>query len=444
MKKILYILVAVAFALSLLAGCSGGNPTPEAPEELATEQLLAEKTEQFVARLIDASPEKVARGYFEQSYAPLSGSALFRLKNACVLYSGGAVFAVADINLYPAYTASGKAQIPEERFYKAVDLEVVRSANTGYALLYEPGSRPNEGVVDTFLSLSGEDEAPPPAGAKRGKLKNFIYNFGDGWTGTQAYEVMALDLMEEDAEGRALGYLRVNDRVLEGYPVELPASKLEELEALVETYGLISWEGDHQPDQEITDGSGYYLILQYENARVVSSGYMVYPDGYDEGHQAILAFFGEISAEVDAARAAERKAWQLQNIAGIHSLSFSFGNHLEPESAWEYSITRESDAFFLSVQADGQWVVENREIGAEEERAVLDLFEGHGVFAWDGFEERGDNQEDYIYFNCIFVDTEDRSLHMSVQALGCAPEGYEAFYAEFSEYMAPFLGSSSS
>lgn len=418
------------FILEQAAGMSGQETITtkaEAQEELDGILSKVESTEQFCNQLIRSCPEKIARVYTYNNYDKIN-PLFFTLDKATALYGGGATMAVVSTALYPAYAESGTVELD------GIAAELLASPYAACALLYEKDAPPSKDIMTCFAELrpGGADQA-----ADMGALQDFFYRYGSGFSAEppMEYELMALDMMEADGDGKALLYIREYDQLLDGYPVEVPAATLTELEELLYANGVESWEGEFEPEQMVTDGYGYYMALQYEGRSWYSTGYEAYPEGYQAGHEAIVAFLEGLRAAQDEQIYAERKESQLGDVAGIESVYFYYGATLDPEIAdINYQIQREADGTLALTLTEGETLVKSVPLDDAAVQEILRIFEEHNVYAWDGYNESIIGEEGngrFFILNCLLSDSRENWMNYSAYGFGAAPDGYAAFEEDF-------------
>lgn len=279
MKKCLLIIMAIILLTSTLAACRAPMIKGNVPQ-----------TSDFCKTLAEQYTGKIAEVYSYNQYEPVYGSPFFNLEYTSVLYSDGVVFAVVNTRQYPEYAEEGPATMHDTKKKCDIELMVVQNNFLDYALLYMTGeeeAQPSEELLYTFQELQQPEKTKEEEDL--GKLIDFYYHYGS-WT-WETYELMDLSMVETDSNGKALAYSGVLKDVL-----EVSVTELSELEEIVEKYHLHSWEGEYK-GKDVTDGYGYTLVMRYENGTITSSGYMDYPDGYEEGHQAIVDFFNNVGKE---------------------------------------------------------------------------------------------------------------------------------------------------
>lgn len=420
-----------------LAGAEWLTTESEAQNELLEIESAIKKTDEFCRAFIAACPRKIAQVYAYNNYEKVRGSFWFGLSRAEILYGGGALFAVADVTLYPEYEKGGPAKISDDDA-ASKDIEVLRNENTRYSLLYESGKKPSDEVLEGFVRMDGNETAKRD---ETGALQDFFYSFGSGFSDEPIveYELMALDMVDEEGGG-ALLYIKENDTLLSGYPVEVAAGKLDELSRIIDQYGIWNWYGDYEPDDMVTDGYGYFLAAQYAEDYLYSNGYMEYPDGYQKGHEAIAAFFENMREEQSVLMAQQEKPEMIEGVAGIITLTFAWGNYLEDASWQEYHIELEDEGLELSYGRMEEPIIDGVPLSKTQEQEIIDIYKKHGVFAWNGFEEKDDKSSDFVFLNDIYANSEGRTFNMIVYGVGREPEGFAAFREELATYLNHALG----
>lgn len=410
----------------------------EAEAEAAAVGSIADGAEEFGRQLTLECPQKVARVYSHMNYEAID-PLFFNLSNAAVLYSDGVTFAIVDTRLYPEYAQEGGAAIMTSEDEGDAVTVILSETSPTLALLCLPDELPGLEVLRAFCETVPQAVEQPE---ESGRLKDFYYSYGSGWEPGPIYELMALDLLEEDGEGVALLYISggYSDAVEEGYPVEVPVSKLDELQALLEEHAVEGWAGTWEPDEMVTDGYGYYLAAEYEQGSLRSDGYMAYPPGYDSGHEAIARFFEELRAEVDGQRQEADRQAQLEDIAGVRSVNYTFGTRIGDVPDRTYQLSKADDGtLLLTVTENYEPIIENLALPVTAEAELLDIFDKHGVTGWDGFEAEDGAALEYMYIVCLLEDGQGNWVNMAASGFGAMPDGYGAFHMEFVAWLNGFL-----
>lgn len=94
---------------------------------------------------------------------------------------------------------------------------------------------------------------------------------------------------------------RVNILINEGFPDEKEIvtddkTVFEELQALVDKYGMLDYKNHYQPKMHITDGDSWHLTIKYGSGYknvFSSSGYMAGPSNHREAEKAIVEYFNK-------------------------------------------------------------------------------------------------------------------------------------------------------
>jgi len=425
----------VNFILEQTNDLSGvGKLTTE--DEVTSEQTAINQsvkdTDRFCRAFIAACPRQISQFRSYNSFEETYDSFWFGLTNASVLYSDGAVFAVVDVSLYPEYAESGSITLDlgEE---SAKDIEVVRNENNDYSLLYAPDDKPANEIIDSFVSLP-EDALSVNEGGK-GVLRDFFYRSGS-WE-WRTYELMAASMVG-GSEDTALFYVKENDWLVEDYPIEVPASKLRELSDIIDKYNIRGWKESYEAEEEIADGDGFLVSLQYDNDYHISSGYMSYPDNYGQAQAELDAFFAEMREQHMAEMQEQQMAGRLENVTGVHTVKFSFGNYMSGATIYEIKSTDEG--YTLSYGGIDEWVIEDFSISDSEAQGVLDMYNEHNVFSWYGYDKKVDGESDFVFLNDLFVEEDGNLVHFSISGIGDKPEGWKPFQDDLSTYLNDLLG----
>lgn len=76
---------------------------------------------------------------------------------------------------------------------------------------------------------------------------------------------------------------------------EIDSSYLNELSDIINNNKIYQWNGFHESKDNALDGYSFRLEVEYENEeKIDASGYMKYPDNYDNCHKALLNFLESI------------------------------------------------------------------------------------------------------------------------------------------------------
>jgi hypothetical protein len=248
--------------------------------------------------------------------------------------------------------------------------------------------------------------------------------------------------LERGGDGTALVYFTGFDYD----PMEVSAGKLTELNEMIKQYGIKEWNREYETDEMAEDGDGYYLAIQYDNEYFTSSGYMAFPQNYEQARDAISAFFEGIESNYMEMLAEQRqqeydaqKPEMIADVSHIQLLNLSYGNDYDYKNSTRYLITNTDDGLLLSYGIDDipEYSVM---IDSEIEQEVIELYKKHDVFSWDGFDEKDGGSGNFAYINDIFMDSRGRSFNIIMNSAGNGPEGFADFRDEISEYFDNLLG----
>lgn len=70
------------------------------------------------------------------------------------------------------------------------------------------------------------------------------------------------------------------------------------VEAALAEGGVFAWNGFAQRDEDILDGFSFSLEADFEHGTVTASGYMRYPQGFEQGHALLSQVLLELTQEV--------------------------------------------------------------------------------------------------------------------------------------------------
>ena len=136
-------------------------------------------------------------------------------------------------------------------------------------------------IIGSFFVVVGCKEKEKP---NESAIKSFSYHYGGYNSGyydyTIKYEDDKLVFIASGANGVDLDI-----------HTEIDKAKLEELAKLINDKKIYEWNGFARYDKDVYDGYGFSLRVIYEDGGFLTAdGYMKYPDNYDEGHAALVAF----------------------------------------------------------------------------------------------------------------------------------------------------------
>jgi len=121
----------------------------------------------------------------------------------------------------------------------------------------------------------------------------FHYEYGDsGWNHGEFWI-----WTENEAtyfEGKATG----DDISLDVF-AEVDTGVIDALLSVIRNNQIDLWNGFSKHDNNVSDGHGFSLDIQYEKESLHASGYMYEPENYQEGHAALLDFLSGYAANLD-------------------------------------------------------------------------------------------------------------------------------------------------
>ena len=122
-----------------------------------------------------------------------------------------------------------------------------------------------------------------------GKVFSFSYSFGSYFDGYCDYN---LNLINNVVKYTA--YCNGNDK--SNIEKEVDKSYLDEIEKIIKDNNIADWNEFNKSDDDILDGYGFSLEIGYSDGKnIIASGYMKYPDNYDEVHQKIVEFLTKLN-----------------------------------------------------------------------------------------------------------------------------------------------------
>ena len=124
-----------------------------------------------------------------------------------------------------------------------------------------------------------------------GRLIEFSYEFGGYTGGYWNYRVF-------EHEGNIYFEGLGSNGVMLNVKGEAPENSLHEIMEIIETYSIRRWNGFHESDIDIDDGYSFKISAVYENDTLNAYGHMLFPEGYDEGHQALAGYLDNLASIV--------------------------------------------------------------------------------------------------------------------------------------------------
>lgn len=160
---------------------------------------------------------------------------------------------------------------------------------------------------------------------------------------------------------------RVNILINEGFPDEKDIvtddkTVFDELQALVEKYGMLKYKSDYKPMFHVTDGDSWRLSIKYGNNYknyFSSSGYMAGPSNHKEAEAAIVEYF---------------KKWVEMPIPEKKIQEFVFTCHNDRGLDIDYHLTRNEDGNATLTMLNTEHPVDGKP------------FKGSSAFGEDDFE----------------------------------------------------------
>lgn len=74
---------------------------------------------------------------------------------------------------------------------------------------------------------------------------------------------------------------------------------IDKLEAIIRKYDINSWDGFHESNLDILDGSAFTLNITYSDGTEVNAdGYMMWPAGYDDARDALMEHLQRIAEKM--------------------------------------------------------------------------------------------------------------------------------------------------
>ena len=119
-------------------------------------------------------------------------------------------------------------------------------------------------------------------------IKNFSYNYGSYSSGYYNYSILSIG---DTVRFVARGYNGVEIDA----DIDIDKSYLEELNKIINDNKIYEWDGFSKRDDDVLDGYSFSLKIEYENGEIITaSGYMKYPDNYNDCHEKLSSFLKTI------------------------------------------------------------------------------------------------------------------------------------------------------
>ena len=130
--------------------------------------------------------------------------------------------------------------------------------------------------------------------AKSNKIESdiisFTYEYGSYNNGYYKYTIF-VSVEENMVMFTAEGHNGVNLNINK----EIDSSYLNQLSDIINDNKIYEWDGFHKSEDDVMDGYSFKLNIGYKNGETIdASGYMKYPDNYDNCHEALLKFLKSI------------------------------------------------------------------------------------------------------------------------------------------------------
>ena len=76
--------------------------------------------------------------------------------------------------------------------------------------------------------------------------------------------------------------------------VRVDADFADRLDAILEEFGVVAWNGFRESDDDVLDGIGFTLDVSFTDGRKIDAvGYMMWPENYDDAVGAFHVLFRE-------------------------------------------------------------------------------------------------------------------------------------------------------
>jgi len=132
--------------------------------------------------------------------------------------------------------------------------------------------------------------------SKFGGLKNFAYSYGSFNGGQRDFTITEASGDDVRSEGRYLFVAKGYNGVDLDVEVFVGQDVLDDIAAIIADNGIAEWDGFDEVDRDILDGYSFLLAAQYESGTIQASGYMKYPNNYEQGHAALSEYLESLAA----------------------------------------------------------------------------------------------------------------------------------------------------
>ena len=133
------------------------------------------------------------------------------------------------------------------------------------------------------------DRKPPVSDPKNpGALSSFHYSYGSFFDGEWEYKVY-------ERGGNAYILAKGMNGVDLNAASRVEASVLDDITGILKEYKMFKWDGFNKSDYDVMDGYGFGLSAVYGEQELIASGYMKYPRGYWEAHEALAGYLGRLA-----------------------------------------------------------------------------------------------------------------------------------------------------
>lgn len=145
-------------------------------------------------------------------------------------------------------------------------------------------------LVFLVSQFSNERGSTPKSNTATGKLLRFQYTYGAFLSG--AYEFV----LESDPEDNSQVIFMAEKSTNEYEPVQvmLDNQVLEDLDSIIKSRDIFTWDGFKQYDHDVKDGYSFNLNVDYEHTKIRASGYMKYPKNYHSGHDELADYLKKL------------------------------------------------------------------------------------------------------------------------------------------------------
>ncbi|MCL1923732.1 MAG: hypothetical protein FWG15_07765 [Propionibacteriaceae bacterium] len=151
---------------------------------------------------------------------------------------------------------------------------------------------PSEGLVWKLITTMREGNV------KGRTLESFQYSYGSFHGGQWDFQI---DTVRDNtlAGPKYILTARGSNGVDLNVTGEVQYFVMDDIEKIIDTYALQSWDGFDSRDPSILDGYGFTLSAGFVDGSITASGYMKYPPNYHEAHAKLEEYLTDLAQWVE-------------------------------------------------------------------------------------------------------------------------------------------------